>query len=33
VLDVKAYLSAMSPAPETVREADWVHDVMASYYL
>ena len=33
VLDVKAYLSAMSPAPETVREADWVHDVMKSYYL
>jgi tRNA-Thr(GGU) m(6)t(6)A37 methyltransferase TsaA len=33
VLDVKAYLSAMSPTPETVREADWVHDVMESYYL
>jgi hypothetical protein len=28
-----AYLSAMSPAPETVREADWVHDVMKSYDL
>ncbi|GGN09472.1 tRNA-Thr(GGU) m(6)t(6)A37 methyltransferase TsaA [Actinoplanes campanulatus] len=32
VLDVKAFLSAMVPPVEAVREPAWVHDVMKSYY-